>query len=62
MGRSEGDDPRVVLKHRRSRGRRGRCRRDARQVNTEAILALIGDLYAQIVALQAEVARLTPKE
>lgn len=27
-------------------------------MNTEAILALIGDLYAQIVALQAENARL----
>lgn len=27
-------------------------------MNIEAILALIGDLYAQIVALQAEVARL----
>ena len=31
-------------------------------MNIEAVLALIGDLYAQIVALQAEVARLTPKE
>jgi uncharacterized small protein (DUF1192 family) len=31
-------------------------------VNTEAILALIGDLYAQIVALQAEVARLKAAE
>lgn len=27
-------------------------------MNTEAILALIGDLYAQIVALQTELARL----
>lgn len=31
-------------------------------MNTEAILALIGDLYAQIVALQAEVARLKAAE
>jgi hypothetical protein len=31
-------------------------------MNTEAILALIGDLYAQVVALQAEVARLTKEK
>jgi len=31
-------------------------------MNLEAILALIGDLYAQIVALQAEVARLKAAE
>ena len=31
-------------------------------MNTEAILALISDLYAQIVALQTEVARLTKEK
>jgi uncharacterized small protein (DUF1192 family) len=31
-------------------------------MNVEAVLALIGDLYAQIVALQAEVARLKAAE
>lgn len=31
-------------------------------MNTEALLALIADLYAQIVTLQLEVARLTKEQ